>query len=141
MAAAAASLLSRAAPFRCSCRGWWRGTDGWLPAHQYSSGERFWLKYSLDCPVRADAVLVQFCVDGHYIGGEAPMGEMADGGLLTVRPVESSIMSQYGRDDSGAISVKSSSCWWMPSGVMVMVVVVVVVMVVVVVVVVVVEKK
>ena len=104
-AAAATSLLSRAAPSVVLAGGGGVGTDGWLPAHQHSSGEQFWLKYSLDCPIQAKAVLVEFYADGHYIGAEGPMadgnGDSGDSGLPTIRSVESSIRSQYGRDNSG----------------------------------------
>jgi hypothetical protein len=67
-----------------------------------SSGQQFWLNYSIEHPIRAKAVSVEFHVDGHRIDTQFPLAVEGDGPPL-VGPVKSSITSQYGKDDAGNV--------------------------------------
>ena len=66
------------------------------------SGQQFWLNYSIDQPIRAKAVSVEFDVDGNRIDTQFPLA--AEGSEPpTVGPVRSSITSQYIKDDNDQV--------------------------------------
>ncbi|KAF8540528.1 hypothetical protein BDD12DRAFT_880355 [Trichophaea hybrida] len=75
------------------------GVSCFIIAH---SGQQFWLNYSIEHPIRAKAVSVEFHVDGHRIDTQFPLAVEGDG-PPSVGPVKSSITSQYGKDDAGNV--------------------------------------
>ncbi|KAI5852018.1 hypothetical protein BZA05DRAFT_49748 [Tricharina praecox] len=66
------------------------------------SGQQFWLNYSIDHPIRAKALSVEFHVDGNRVDTQFPIAADGDG-PPKVGPVKSSITSQYGKDAAGNV--------------------------------------
>ncbi|KAA8893106.1 hypothetical protein FN846DRAFT_896265 [Sphaerosporella brunnea] len=75
------------------------GVSCYIAAH---SGQQFWLNYNIDHPIRAKAVSVEFYVDGKRVDTQFPLAVEGDG-PATVGPVQSSITSQYGKDEEGNV--------------------------------------
>jgi hypothetical protein len=76
------------------------GVSCFIVAH---SGQQFWLNYSIDHPIRAKAVSVEFHVDGNRVDTQFPLAPEDTDSPATVGPVKSSITSQYGKDETGNV--------------------------------------
>jgi hypothetical protein len=75
------------------------GVSCYITAH---SGQQFWLNYDIQHPIRAKAVSVEFHVDGHRVDTQFPLAPEGDG-PVSVGPVQSSITSQYRKDETGNV--------------------------------------
>lgn len=73
------------------------GISCYIPAQ---SGQQFWLSYNLEIPIKAKAVSIEFHVDGKRVDTQCPLGS---GDPPVVGPVQSSIISQYGKDEDGQV--------------------------------------